>query len=249
MRTSQPIWLIGFAHWLGIGCIIAGLTMVYRGDVSAWWLLPWLFVHAFSGLMLTVGLHRYWSHRTFETTRFWHTVMSWYTALIVQGSALAWSTAHLTHHIHSDGPGDPHYIKWKYLLWKRYNNVPMFRGRMKRLMTDPSAVFTHRYGLVIWLGFCATLLLIDWKVFLYGYGMALGSVQAMGALHQMTSHKNGQPRNLPWMEFILPSFGEWHHKTHHDHPGRKDLRTEWWHLDLGYQFIRLIEVKKAKATA
>jgi stearoyl-CoA desaturase (delta-9 desaturase) len=249
MKTSQPIWFIGFAHWLGIACIITGLALVIRGDVSAWWLLPWPFVHTFTGLMVTVGLHRYWSHRTFETTRFWRYVMALWPALVAQGSGMAWATAHLTHHIHSDKAGDPHYIKWDYLLWKRYNNVPMFMGRMKRLLADRPAVFAHRYGMVIWLAFSATLLLIDWKVFVYGYGMALGTVQVFGAIHQMTAHKNDEPRDLPLMEFLLPMFGEWNHKYHHDHPGRKDLRMAWWHIDIGYQFIRLIEIDKTKTTA
>lgn len=245
MKFSQPIWMIGVGNIIGLVSLIVGLALVFTGVVSPGWLVPWVLSHAVTSLMVTVGLHRYWSHRAFETTPFWHQFMNFYSVIILLGSPLAWATAHITHHVKSDTDQDPHYTGWDYIFWKRYNHVPMVRGRMKRLITDRWVVFTHRYGMLLWIAFVLVLLAISWKVLLFGYLMGMGSVQLIGALHQVLSHKDGKPRDLAVLEYILPAFGEWMHETHHGHGGWKDMRTKPWHMDLGYQFIKLIETEKS----
>lgn len=241
MNFRQPLWMISIGHLLGIACMVLGITAVFQGLASPLWLLLWPFFHILDSLMLSVGLHRYFSHGAFKVGKFWHKFMVWYSVLLLNGSPQGWATAHLTHHIHSDTDRDPHLAVPSYLIWKRYRNVPMYKGRLRKFKGDRDLAFVHRYGMALWLAFAVITLLISWKLFVFGYGMALGSVHVIGALHQVISHKDNKPRNLPWLEFVLPAMGEWMHATHHKYGGRKDMRTAWWHLDLGYWFIRLIE--------
>lgn len=238
---KQPLWMIPFGHYIGNISIILGLYLVITQQISPYYLILWLVFHFFGSLMLSVGLHRYFSHGTFVTSNLWHKIMAYYSVLLLNGSPLGWATAHNTHHLHSDKEGDPHYADWKYLYNKRYRNVPMLKQRLKVLSKDPTLAFVHRYGALLWIVFSVVLLSISWKLYLFAYLMPLGSTHMIGAIHQITSHKNKTPRNLPWLELIFPACGEWNHKTHHDHPGRYDFRTRWYHLDMGAMFINLIK--------
>lgn len=240
MSYKQPLWMISIGHLLGFTSIIIGLSLVVMGIVPAWWLLLWLPTHFFGSMMITVGLHRYFAHGSFKTSKFWHWVMGLSSVMLLNGSPYGWATAHIAHHLYSDTDQDPHLATPDYLLWKRYRMVRMPKRRLRHLIGEPFLDFIHRYGMVLWLGAVTVLALISWKVLLFGYLMALGSTHLIGGLHQVLSHKNNAPRDLPWLEYILPACGEWHHKTHHDYSGRSDLRTAWWHLDLGSLFIRLI---------
>jgi len=240
---KQPLWMIPTGHYLGNLSIILGVYLVISGTVSAYYLLLWVGFHVLGSLMLSVGLHRYFSHASFKTTRFWHTVMAYYSVLLLNGSPQGWATAHNTHHKWSDTERDPHYADWHYLYNKRYRPVKMVLWRVKQLSGDKTLQFVHRYGLLLWVIFVIALLVVSPVILLFGYLMPLGSTHMIGAIHQITSHKKGAPRDLPLLEFILPACGEWLHKTHHEYPGKKDFRTKWWHFDLGALFIKLIETR------
>ena len=239
---KQHNWIAPVGNLLGLGCLALGLAMVFTGAVSPLWLLFWPFMHMANAITMSAALHRYFCHGAFKTSKFWHVVMAFYSVTTLIGSPIAWSVTHIRHHVFSDKPGDSHNTHWTYMFWKRYHHHPTMTRRMRRLLKDPTVVFVHRFGLLIWLIFAAALLLVSWKLFLFGYGMALGSSHLVGSIHQIIAHKGGAPRDLPMLEYILPAGGEWLHKTHHE-KGRKDNRSKWWHIDPGYWFIKAIETK------
>ncbi len=240
-------WHVGFGYLMGLVGIAIGLWLVATDQVSAWWLLLWPVVHHFNTMIVSAGLHRYFTHGAFKTTPFWHKFMAYYSVTLLYGSPYAWATAHATHHIHSDTDLDPHEVNWRYMLFKQFRDVPMVMGRFKRIVGDPTLDFVHRYWLGLWLCFAACLLAISPTVFVFGYLMPMGTAQAFGVIHQMLSHRReGGARDLPLLEFIFPTGGEWQHKLHHDHPGRASFRAKWWHLDMGAVFISIIQTKPVK---
>lgn len=236
-------WHVGFGYLIGLLGIIVGLYLIVIGTVSAWWLLPWFIVHHFNTAIVSAGLHRYFSHGAFKTTKFWHNFMALYSATLLYGSPYAWATAHVTHHVHSDTDRDPHEVNWKYVLFKQFRDVPMVLGRLKKIAGDPVLDFVHRYWFALWFVFATILFAVSPIVFLYAYLMPLGTSQAFGVVHQLFSHRRtGGARDLPWLEFIFPTGGEWQHKAHHDRPKLTSFRTKWWHIDIGAIFIKLIKV-------
>ncbi len=240
MNLTQRMWMIPLAHQIGMGAIVLGLYLIFTGQASPWWLLAWLLGHCFGALCVTVALHRYFTHCTFRTSKLWHTVMCFGSVLTVQGSPLGWAAAHTTHHTHSDTERDPHVVDISYLWHKKYRDVPMELWAVKRIIGDPTVQFVHRYATAIMLGYAALLYLIDPMLLVFGYLMPLGSTHLVGAVHQVISHRNGGARDLPWMEYILPAFGEWNHKYHHDHPGAWRMGNKPGELDLGARVIALI---------
>ena len=67
-----------------------------------------LFFYAFTGLGVTVGFHRLFTHRSFEAARPLKIVLAIAGSMALQGSLIDWVAAHRRHHAFSDKEGDPH---------------------------------------------------------------------------------------------------------------------------------------------
>ena len=80
-------------------------------------LLSFLFYFIIIISCVECGLHRYFSHNSFRTTRFWEYVMSIFPLFLTIGSPIAWTTIHRAHHKNSDTELDPHSPKY-IPLWR-----------------------------------------------------------------------------------------------------------------------------------
>ena len=67
-----------------------------------------LVFYVFSGMGVTVGFHRLFTHRSFEASRGLKLALAIGGSMAVQGSILSWVAAHRRHHAYSDREGDPH---------------------------------------------------------------------------------------------------------------------------------------------
>jgi len=61
-----------------------------------------------TALGITVGFHRYFTHRSFETKPFIRYALAVLGSAAVQGPVIGWVADHRRHHAHSDEEGDPH---------------------------------------------------------------------------------------------------------------------------------------------
>lgn len=57
---------------------------------------------------LSVGSHRYFSHRSFKTSTFFESLLFILASSTLQYSPLYWASFHRKHHQFTDKPGDPH---------------------------------------------------------------------------------------------------------------------------------------------
>jgi stearoyl-CoA desaturase (delta-9 desaturase) len=81
----------------------------------AWgWGLTWLdvglaiFFFYFSGLGVTIGFHRHFTHGSFKAKRPMRTFLAIAGSMAVQGPPIIWVADHRRHHAFSDREGDPH---------------------------------------------------------------------------------------------------------------------------------------------
>jgi stearoyl-CoA desaturase (delta-9 desaturase) len=70
------------------------------------WVLLGLYV--FCGLGITAGWHRYFAHKSFETSAPVKAVLAIAGSMAMQGPLTQWVTDHRKHHALSDREGDPH---------------------------------------------------------------------------------------------------------------------------------------------
>jgi stearoyl-CoA desaturase (delta-9 desaturase) len=79
------------------------------GGVLRWEdLLVLAIMYALTGLGVTVGFHRLFTHRSFQTTNTVRVALAILGSAAVEGPVIEWVATHRRHHQHSDRPGDPH---------------------------------------------------------------------------------------------------------------------------------------------
>ena len=64
--------------------------------------------YVFSGLGVTIGYHRYFTHQSFETNKFVRGLLAVAGSMAVQGPVITWVADHRRHHAFADKEGDPH---------------------------------------------------------------------------------------------------------------------------------------------
>ncbi len=212
MVQGLPLLGLGYGVWLFLR---EGIRALDVGLLVAMYLLT------MTGVEL--GLHRYFAHRSFETTRPLRALLLILGCMAGQGSALLWSAVHRWHHAHTDVPGDLHSpvlgrqgvvqrvrgFLWAQFLW--YLDSPAILGFnrfLKRYLaappetraTEEDASQAHRFVRIL-----PDLLREEWLVRLdqrYGLWILLGFAlpAAVGGL--VTGSWEGAWRGLVWGGFV-----------------------------------------------
>ena len=233
-------WMSTAAYWTGL---VALAYFALRDMDWVRWVPAMLLTYLVASITISVGYHRLFCHGSFKVSRFWHVLFAITGTLFMYSSPLQWSVTHATHHRFSDTDRDPHPKPRDALIFKGYRDVPLDTWQLRRLVRR-SGVFhmwVDQWYVLIYGALVAVLCLVSPAYVLNAYLPALGLAHFVGGLHNLISHAHGHPRDLPWMEYILPASGEWLHGRHHDKAGLWDFRTQWWHVDLGALVIRAIK--------
>jgi stearoyl-CoA desaturase (delta-9 desaturase) len=100
---------------LVIAFMVLPLLALAAAVPLAWgWGLTWLDVglasafYVLSGLGITVGFHRYFTHGSFKAARPLRIALAVAGSIAFQGSVVGWVADHRRHHAFSDKDGDPH---------------------------------------------------------------------------------------------------------------------------------------------
>src|SRR5579859_8008255 len=94
--TVVPVALLGVAIWLAWGGALHWQDLVVLA-------LSYLF----TGVGVTVGYHRLFTHRSFKTGRPLRALFAVFGSAAVEGPVIEWVATHRMHHRFSDAPGDP----------------------------------------------------------------------------------------------------------------------------------------------
>ena len=95
--------------------VIVPLLALLAAVPIAWgWGLTWVDIaialpfYVVSGLGITVGFHRYFTHGSFKANRALRVALAISGSLALQGPVIDWVADHRRHHAFSDKEGDPH---------------------------------------------------------------------------------------------------------------------------------------------
>jgi len=111
-----PEHRLPFAHRTAVllTVILPFVALVVAMAVSWGWGFGWMpavlmvSMTAATGFGITVGFHRLFTHRSFETGRFFQAIFAICGSMAVQGPLIVWVGTHRSHHLHSDEKMDPH---------------------------------------------------------------------------------------------------------------------------------------------
>ena len=95
--TVVPFLALGVAAWQAWESLLRWHDLVI---LAVFYLL--------TGLGITVGFHRYFTHRAFKTNRAMRGTFAILGTAAIEGPITAWVADHRKHHAFSDQPGDPH---------------------------------------------------------------------------------------------------------------------------------------------
>jgi hypothetical protein len=107
----------GIAMWVAVVLPLVGLAVAI--PVGWGWGLSLLdlsmavIAYVVTGLAITVGYHRGFTHRSFKARRGLRIALAVAGSLAVEGSPVQWVANHRRHHAFSDREGDPH-SPWRY---------------------------------------------------------------------------------------------------------------------------------------
>jgi len=95
--TVVPVLLLGVVVWQ------AWADFLRWHDV-----LIFAVMYVVTGLGITVGFHRHFTHRAFATSKPLRATLAVMGTMAIEGPITAWVADHRKHHAFSDQPGDPH---------------------------------------------------------------------------------------------------------------------------------------------
>lgn len=242
--------------------LLAFFTQVTRFD---WAVAVVLYVSRM--FFVTGGYHRYFSHRTFRTSRWFQAVLAFLAQTSGQKGALWWAAHHRVHHRHSDTALDPHSRK-EHGFWESHVGWIMGNSHeetdyelVKDLAKYPELVWLNRFHFVpaLLLGFGVTVLgqwvnggnlnslSHGWSTLLIGF--FLSTVVLYHATFAINSvmHWIGKPRYKTGDEsknsFVLAilSLGEGWHNNHHYYQRSTRQGFFWWEIDITYYALKALE--------
>ncbi|AIT09403.1 fatty acid desaturase [Candidatus Francisella endociliophora] len=134
--------------------------------------------YALTGVGITMGYHRLWSHKTYKANKFVTYTLLLFGTAALQNSVIQWSSDHRKHHKDVDDPvKDPYaatrgfwYSHFGWLLRHNTPDVQEIRG-VNDLLKDKALVFQHKHYTVLAILSCFGLpALIG-----FGYGFLSGN--------------------------------------------------------------------------
>ena len=227
-------------------------------------------MYALSALGITVGFHRYFTHKSFETNAVVRFILAALGSMAVQGSVLRWVAQHRRHHQHSDTPADPHsphhhghgimgmlrgfwhaHIGWAF--------QPDVVG-LDRYVTDLRKFVSIRiasalFPLWILLGLVVPAVLGGVITGTWGgalFGLIWGGLVRVFLVHHITWSVNSvchlwgsQPypdkdHSRNNLVFGVLALGEGWHNNHHAFPTSARHGLCWWQIDVSYYVIRAL---------
>lgn len=223
-----------------------------------------------SGFGVTIGYHRLFTHRSFETSRIIQILLAFFGSMAVQGPLFKWVAVHRQHHHHSDEADDPHsphqhghtvpgmlrgwwhaHVGWIFLP-----EGPDLHRYVTDLLADPvlrfmSSMFSAwaLVGLLI-PTVLGGVLTVSWTGALLGF--IWGGLVRIFMVHHITWSINSvchiwgaQPfrshdHSRNNVLFGLLGLGEGWHNNHHAFPTSARHGLLWWQFDVSWCIIKLM---------
>jgi stearoyl-CoA desaturase (delta-9 desaturase) len=205
--------------------------------------------------VVTAFYHRYFSHRSYQTSRAFQFVMALLCTWTLQKGPAWWASHHRHHHQHSDQEDDIHSyflrgLYWSHVGWilcPKYHKTD--QGKVKDLLAYPELRWLDRGVNHLWMpvAFAATLFWVGgWSMLVLGFFTSTVFLWHDTFLINSLAHKIGrrryetsdQSRNS-WI-LALATWGEGWHNNHHRYQGSVRQGFRWWEIDLTYYLLKLM---------
>jgi stearoyl-CoA desaturase (delta-9 desaturase) len=224
-----------------------------------------------TGLGITIGYHRLFTHRSFETVRPVKIILGVLGSMAVEGPILRWVATHRKHHQYSDKSDDPHSphnfgersfgvlagLWHAHMGWLFKPSSPELDRYIKDLLKDSTVIrLSKLFGVWVALGLAVPavaggLITGTWRGALLGF--LWGGLARVFLIHHTTWSINSichlwgtRPfdrgdQSRNNFVFGVLGLGEGWHNNHHAFPASAKFGLRWWQFDPGYYAICVLK--------
>jgi stearoyl-CoA desaturase (delta-9 desaturase) len=228
-----------------LGCFAALWTGVTWQALAICVTLYWLRIFA-----IGAGYHRYFSHRSYTTSRAFQFVLALMCQTTAQKSVIWWASKHRHHHLHSDTEHDVHSPRhhgfiYSHLGWifARKHTDPDF-AKVADLTRYPELMWLHKVEVlpaVVLAGLC--YLAAGWSGLVVGFLWSTVLVYHGTFCINSLAHVSGSKRYVTGDDsrnnFLLAivTMGEGWHNNHHAYQSSVRQGFKWWEIDPTYYLL------------
>ena len=249
---------ISFPGLLFIAVHLACFAVFWTG-VDMWAIALCMFMFVTRKFGITGAFHRYFSHRSYKTSRAFQFFLAFLGGSAAQKGALWWAAHHRHHHKHSDTDQDLHSAKlegfyWSHVGWvlsKEYeeydSNVVRDLNKFPELVLLDKWIFIppvaagafcffvgHLFGNAM-MGLVVGFLIST--VILYHTTFAINSLCHMFGKRRYETGE--ESKNSLWLAIV--TMGEGWHNNHHHYPLSARQGFFWWEIDITYYILLGLE--------
>jgi len=250
-----------------------GFTLLHLAPFLVFWtgstFFDWMvciFLYFTRMFFVTGGYHRYFSHKTFKTSRFVQYLIAFSAETSLQKGALWWAAHHRSHHKYSDTPKDPHSSKL-YGFW--YSHIGWITGpdfketeynNIKDYAKFPELVWLNKHYLIppmflyflVWIvgGYVnsggvisqipmaglSTLVVFASTVLLFHGTFSINSL--MHIIGKQRYESKDESKNS--LILALVTLGEGWHNNHHYYQSSVRQGFYWWEIDITFYTLKVL---------
>ncbi len=232
-------------HLSCLGALWSGVTWKAAGLCVA---LYWLRIFA-----IGAGYHRYFSHKSFSTSRVFQFVLAFLAQSTAQNSVLWWAAKHRHHHRYSDTEQDAHsavrdgflYSHVGWIFDRKHSNVDYVQ--VEDLTQFPELRFLHRYEFIPAITFgVLSFLIAGWPGVFVGFLCSTVlvyhstfAINSLAHMHGKTRYVTGDTSRNNWLLAFL-TMGEGWHNNHHAYQSSVRQGFRWWEIDPTYYILKAL---------
>jgi len=244
---------------LHLGC----LGVIWTG--ASWFAVGTaVFLYLVRMAAVTGVYHRYFSHKTYSTSRPMQFVLALVGGTAVQRGPLWWAYHHRHHHQHSDDAEDAHSphvhgFLWSHIGWiTSRRNFPTDYSKVRDLHRYPELVFLNRFDAIVPICFAfavwglgaflhvhapglhtSGMQMLVWGFFISTTALFHGTscINSMAHLMGRRRYKTEDDSRNSFILAII-TLGEGWHNNHHRYQSATRNGFYWWEIDITYYLLK-----------
>jgi stearoyl-CoA desaturase (Delta-9 desaturase) len=229
-------------------CLAAIWTGITWQSIVICVVLYWVRIFA-----IGAGYHRYFSHRSYSTSRAFQFVLAVLSQSTLQKSVLWWAAKHRHHHLHSDTPADVHsprhtgfwYSHVGWIFARRHDATDLVK--VDDFARYPELMWLHRFELLPGIVLAVICLaLAGWPGLVVGFFWSTVLVYHGTFCINSLAHVRGKKRYVTgddsrnnWLLAVF-TMGEGWHNNHHAYQSSVRQGFRWWEIDCTFYILRAL---------
>ena len=240
-----------------------GVIWVGWSPVAVWTAVALYFIRMFA---VTGMHHRYFSHKSYSTSRFGQFLLAVFAGTAVQRGSLWWAYHHRHHHQHSDEAEDAHSphvhgFLWSHIGWiTSRRNFPTDYTKIRDLAKFPELVLLNRFDLIVPILLAISIFSVGVLLEHFAPGLHTNGAQMLvwgffvsttvlfhgTACINSFTHLWGKRRfkttddSRNSLILALITLGEGWHNNHHRYQACTRQGFYWWEIDITYYGLKAL---------